>query len=50
MGKKCFGRERVGLAGGMVRVGICLEEGVMVGGIGMKLEVRGLQREVVSRG
>ena len=33
-----------------MRVGICLEEGVMVGGIGMKLEVRGLQREVVSRG
>jgi len=50
MGKRCFGRERVGLAGGMVRVGICLEDGVMVGGIGIKLGVRGLQREVVSRG
>ena len=32
----------MGLAGGMVRVGICLE-GVMVGGIEMKLEVGGLQ-------
>jgi len=43
-GRKRSGDEGVGLAGGMVRVGICLEEGVRVEGIGTKLEVGGLQR------
>ena len=34
----------MGLAGGMVRAGTCLEEGRRVGGIGVELEVEGLQR------
>ena len=39
----------MGLAGRMARASLCLEEGGRIGGIGMKLEVERLLRQVVSR-